>query len=89
MTINAVLPATVPAAATLRRGRVQQELVAQPDRLPPDRRVDLPEIQEAYRVSFSDALRAEFPGQMRNFSPSGMTGSVDNRLKLYREIAAL
>ena len=78
-----------PAAATLLRGRVQRELVAQPDRLPSDQRVDLPEIQESYRVSFSDAVRAEFPGQMRDLSPGGIPGPSDSRLKLYQDIAAL
>jgi hypothetical protein len=81
--------ASAPSAATLQRGRVQRELVAQPDRLPLERRVDIPEIQESYRVSFSDAARAEQPGQMRNFSPGGTPGSLDSRLRLYRETGAL
>jgi hypothetical protein len=51
--------------------------------------VDIPEIQESYRVSFSDAARAEQPGQMRNFSPGGTPGSLDSRLRLYRETGAL
>lgn len=81
--------ATAPAAATLQRGRVQRELVAQPDRLPLERRVDIPEIQESYRVSFSDAVRVELPGQMRSFSPGGASDPLDSRLRLYRETAAL
>lgn len=81
--------ASAPAAATLLRGRVQRELVAQPDRLPLERRVDIPEIQESYRVSFSDAVRAELPGQMRSFSPGGTPGALDSRLRLYRETGAL
>ncbi len=80
---------SAPAAATLQRGRVQRELVEQPDRLPLDRRVDIPEIQESYRVSFSDAVRAELPGQMRSFSPGGAPGPQDSRLRLYRETGAL
>ncbi|MFA7292330.1 MAG: hypothetical protein WC023_08780 [Rhodocyclaceae bacterium] len=81
--------ATAPAAATLQRGRVQRELVAQPDRMPLDRRVDLPEIQESYRVSFSDAVRAEFPGQMRDLSPDRTPAPLDSRLKIYQDTAAL
>lgn len=81
--------ASAPAAATLQRGRVQRELVAQPDRLPLERRVDIPEIQESSRVSFSDDVRAELPGRTRNSSPGGAPGPQDSRLRLYRETAAL
>jgi hypothetical protein len=81
--------ASAPSAATLQRGRVQRELVAQPDRLPLERRVDIPEIQESYRVSFSDAARAEQPGQMHNFSSGGTPDPLDSRLRLYRETGAL
>lgn len=53
-----------------------------PDRVPRDLRVDTPEIQESFRVSFSDAA------QRPTVTDEGELGA-DSRLLAYRHIAAL
>jgi hypothetical protein len=80
------------------RGIVLREFVPRVDRVPRDQRVDMPEIQESSRVSFSNAALAAASGRVRE-SVQRPT-SVDDggseagsrtafQLRLYRDIAAL
>lgn len=84
--------ANVPA---FRSVQVRDGLVARQDRVPPSQQVDLPEIQESFRVSFSDearltesmatrdALASELQTQSQTPAPN------QNRTSLYRQVAAL
>ncbi len=65
--------------------QVRDGLVARQDRLPASERLDLPEIQESYRVSFSDAAKAGEAMVLRD-NPLPAAGEMT---RLYREIAAL
>jgi hypothetical protein len=65
-----------------------RELAPRQDRLPVDERIDLPEIQESFRVSFSDEARAASMGGVGNEVPAGNSVS-DKRLDAYRAIAGL
>ena len=53
-----------------------------------DERIDLPEIQESFRVSFSDEARAASITGARNETQAG-NSVADRRLDAYRAIAAL
>lgn len=84
--------ANVPA---FRSVQVRDGLVARQDRVPPSQQVDLPEIQESFRVSFSDearltesmatrdALASEPPTPIQSQAPS------QNPTLLYRQVAAM
>ena len=71
-----------------RPGALLRELAPRQDRLPVDERVDLPEIQESFRVSFSDEARAASITGARNETQAG-NSVADRRLDAYRAIAAL
>ena len=71
-----------------RPGALLCELAPRQDRLPVDERVDLPEIQESFRVSFSDEARAASITGARNETQAG-NSVADRRLDAYRAIAAL
>ena len=71
-----------------RPGALLRELTPRQDRLPVDERVDLPEIQESFRVSFSDEARAASITGARNETQAG-NSVADRRLDAYRAIAAL
>jgi hypothetical protein len=70
-----------------------REFVMRQDRLPVDQRVDLPEIQESFRVNFSDAALAASAEGTRNVlqtaSPSDERGASDLKLRAYMAMAAL
>lgn len=51
-------PAALQTIPAPRPGALLRELAVRQDRLPQDERIDLPEIQESFRVSFSDEARA-------------------------------
>lgn len=78
---------TPPRAAALR------DLFARPDRLPPEQRVDLPEIQESFRVSFSDAALAAAYEETRDTTqktrPTDEPEATAFRLRAYQDVAAL
>jgi len=89
-------PPTALAATT--RGVFMRELVSRADRVPRDERVDLPEIQESFRVSFSNDALAAAAGRSRDAAQrptfTDARGAaddprVDPRLRAYRSIAAL
>lgn len=73
-----------------------RESVTRQDRLAPDQRIDAPEIQQSYRVSFSSAVLADPVGAIRDAaqtpvdpqSPS-QTQTQSTALRAYRQIAAL
>lgn len=70
-----------------------REFVMRQDRVPRDQRVDLPEIQESFRVSFSDAaLAASAEGTrdvMQKARPTDERGAAELQLRAYMAIAAL
>ena len=65
--------------------QVRDGLVGRQDRLPASERLDLPEIQDSYRVSFSDAAKASEAMVLRENS----LPAPGEMARLYREIAAL
>jgi hypothetical protein len=64
-----------------------------PDRLARDQRVDLPEIQESFRVTFSDAALAASAESARSVlqksRPTDEGGTTELKLRAYMAIAAL
>lgn len=86
-------PLSVQQAAAA-RGPLLREFAPRADRVPADERVDAPEIQESYRVSFSSAVRAEAAAPVRDaaqrptFTETQGAGA-DPRLALYRAVARL
>lgn len=70
-----------------------REFVMRQDRVPRDQRVDLPEIQESFRVSFSDAAVAASVEDVRNVAqkarPTDERGAAELQLRAYLAIAAL
>lgn len=81
-------PAALQTIPAPRPGALLRELAVRQDRLPQDERIDLPEIQESFRVSFSDEARAASITGARNETQAG-NSVVDRRLDAYRAIAAL
>ena len=81
-------PAALQTIPAPRPGALLRELAVRQDRLPQDERIDLPEIQESFRVSFSDEARAAGMGSVGNERPAGNSVS-DRRLDAYRAIAGL
>ena len=80
--------ANVPA---FRSVQVRDGLVARQDRVPPAEQVDLPEIQESFRVSFSDDARLTESMATRNALASQNLDQyqAQDPTKLYRQVAAL
>ena len=80
--------ANVPA---FRSVQVRDGLVARQDRVPPSEQVDLPEIQESFRVSFSDDARLTESMATRNALASQNLDQpqAQDPTKLYRQVAAL
>ncbi len=75
------------------RGSIFREFAVRQDRVPLSERVDLPEIQESYRVNFSDeALAASADGGrdvlQRAFSP-GEEAVFGGGLSLYAKTSRL
>ena len=70
-----------------------KEFVMRQDRLPRDQRVDLPEIQESFRVSFSDAALAASVERPRDVlqtaRPTDEKGAAELKLNAYMAIANL
>lgn len=83
---------TQAGAPPLRSG-ILREFIMRQDRPAPDQRVDLPEIQESYRVSFSDAALAAASEHVRTVlqkpRPTDLQGETERQLQLYRAIAGL
>ncbi|MDD2744769.1 MAG: hypothetical protein PHV02_21110 [Rhodocyclaceae bacterium] len=80
------------AISTPMRSGVLREFVMRQDRLARDERIDLPEIQESYRVSFSESARAAVAGDFRNSDQSSMAfAALESRpqLRAYQAISAL
>ncbi|MDP3539622.1 MAG: hypothetical protein Q8S26_13070 [Azonexus sp.] len=75
------------------RNAVLREFVMPQDRLPRDQRFDLPEIQESFRVNFSDAaLAASAEGArtvLQKSRPTDEKGATELQLRAYLAIAAL
>lgn len=74
--------ANVPA---FRSVQVRDALMARQDRVPPADQLDLPEIQESFRVSFSDETRVGDAMPLRN----AVTARPDDPTALYRQVDAL
>lgn len=72
------------AVGSLARSPWLRDLAARRDRVPADERADMPEIEEAYRVSFSDAVRTTDAPPLR-----ADRQAQDARLRSYRDIASL
>ncbi len=72
---------------------VLREFTLPKDRLPRDERVDLPEIQESFRVNFSEAALAASAEGVRDVlqiaRPTDEQGATELKLRAYMAIAAL
>ncbi len=72
---------------------VLREFTLPKDRLPRDERVDLPEIQESFRVNFSEAALAASAEGVRDAlqiaRPTDEQGATELKLRAYMAIAAL
>lgn len=81
------------AAATPVRSRILREFVMRQDRPASDQRVDLPEIQESFRVSFSDAALMAFANDVRtdpkNAQPTNQQRPTERQLHAYLAIAEI
>lgn len=81
------------STATPLRSGVLREFAMPQERPARDQRVDLPEIQESFRVSFSDAaLAASTEGArtvLQKARPSDEQGATELQLRAYLAIAAL
>ena len=70
-----------------------RDVAMRQDRLPRDQRVDLPEIQESFRVSFSDAAMAASADNSRSVAqkagPTDERGAYELQLRAYLAVAAL
>ncbi len=90
-----VSPILAPPASRIppRLGAVGRELAPRTDRLALDARVDLPEIQESWRVSFSDGARVgpAVADREAGQAPAGerQARAVAVALASYRQIAEL
>lgn len=75
------------------RGNVLREIAPRTDRIPRDERVDLPEVQESVRVSFSDAAQAAATGRTRDARQSPTfaeaRGGIDPRIQSYLVVGDL
>ena len=81
------------SAATALRSGVLREFVMRQERPARDQRVDLPEIQESFRVSFSDAALAASSEGARTVLQKAPTSDEQvgaaRQLRPYLAIAAL
>jgi len=81
------------AAATALRSGILREFVMRQERPARDQRVDLPEVQESFRVNFSDGALAASAEDVRTVlqkaRPTDEQGATERRLQAYLEIAAL
>jgi len=75
------------AATSLARSPWLRDLAVRRDRIPPDERADMPEVEESFRVSFSDAVRAGVATAGRDAAQADEP--ADARLRRYRDIARL
>lgn len=86
-------PSSILSANALRPGALLRELSVRQDRVPLDERVDLPEIQESFRVNFSDEARASGSGGLGNEAyrppPGGANPETERKLRMYALIAGL
>lgn len=81
-------------ASLATRSPVLREFLPTPDRLAPEQRVDVPEIEESYRVSFSEAALAAAAGQVRDAAQrptftDEQGADPDRRVQAYRIMAGL
>lgn len=80
-------------AATALRSSISREFVMRQERLARDQRVDLPEIQESFRVSFSDAALAAAAEDVRTAlqkaRPSDEQSVTERQLQSYLMISVL
>ncbi len=86
MLIQTVSPGA--GSVNLLRNAFWRELASRQDRVPPDQRIDTREIQESYRVSFSDAVRADTSGATRD-SAQQSVDAASPEIRAYQQVAAL
>ena len=92
-----MIPVSYPSnhlsAYALRPGNLLREVATRQDRIPQDQRVDPPEIQESFRVSFSDETLADKVGDLGNEqhrqAPSAENPANTQKLQTYAVIAGL
>jgi hypothetical protein len=75
------------AATNLARSPWLRDLAMRRDRIPQDERTDMPEVEEAFRVSFSESVRAGAGSPVRDGSLP--REGADARLQRYRDIERL
>lgn len=83
------IPSLFLSNASQRVGAILREIAPRGDRPPVDDQVDLPEIQESFRVSFSDESRLQSAANPSDRQPARATGLGPVGLDAYRRIAEL
>jgi hypothetical protein len=85
-------PPSIAGQTTLVRSAGWRESVARQDRLAQDQRIDTPEIQQSYRVSFSSQVRVDAAGVTRGVVQAPVDFEAQSEspaLRAYRQVAAL
>lgn len=83
------IPIVNASNASQRAGSILREVAPRSDRVPADDRVDLPEIQESFRVSFSDQVRVRDSANQPDRPPIPAEGLIPTGVEAYRRIAEL
>lgn len=83
------IPIAPPLQGSQRIGGILREIAPRQDRIPVDERVDLPEIQESFRVSFSEETRVSGSPPESPQAPGQQTGWQAAAIDAYRQIARL
>jgi hypothetical protein len=85
-------PPGIASQVTLLRSAGWRESVTRQGRLAQDQRIDTPEIQQSYRVSFSSDVRVDAAGATRGVVQEPVDFEAQSEspaLRAYRQIAAL
>ena len=83
------IPILYAGTAPQRAGNILREVAPRADRVPADERVDLPEIQESFRVSFSDQVRVRHSDNQPDRPPLPAEGLIPTGVEAYRRVAQL
>lgn len=81
------IPLTPPGTASSRASALTHDIAPRQDRIPADDRVDLPEIQESFRISFSDQARVQHAANQTEHQPYRHEGLGPTGIDAYRRVA--
>jgi hypothetical protein len=81
------IPLVIQNNASTRASALLRDIAPRQDRVPVDDRVDLPEIQESFRVSFSDQTRVQHAGNRPEHQPTRQQGLGPTGIEAYLRVA--